>query len=88
MLQAARKRLEDRDIARLQIDELERTRQVKKYLTLTSPVNGIIIKAGHKPGHDGAAGDAAYGSGNVSTVWVDAESTNTSFPGLGSANMP
>ena len=73
MLQAARKRLEYWDIGPAQIEELERTRQVKKYLTLTSPVNGIIIKRDINQGMMVQPGMPLLEVVDLSTVWVDAE---------------
>ena len=73
MLQAARKRLEYWDIGSAQIEELERTRQVKKYLTLTSPVNGIIIKRDINQGMMVQPGMPLLEVVDLSTVWVDAD---------------
>ena len=71
--QASRKRLEYWDIGPAQIPELESTRQVKKYLTLSSPVNGIIIKRNISQGMMVQPGMPLLEVVDLSTVWVEAE---------------
>ena len=73
MLAASRKRLEYWDIGPAQISELEITRQVKKYLTLNSPVNGIIIKRNISQGMMVQPGMPLLEVVDLSTVWVEAE---------------
>lgn len=73
MLQASRKRLEYWDIGPAQIEALERTRQVQKYLTLNSPVNGIILKRNVTQGMMVQPGQTLLEVVDLATVWVDAE---------------
>ena len=73
MLAASRQRLEYWDIRPAQIEELERTRQVQKYLTLSSPVNGIIIKRSITQGMMVQPGMPLLEVVDLSTVWVEAE---------------
>jgi RND family efflux transporter MFP subunit len=73
MLAASRQRLEYWDISSAQIEELERTRQVQKYLTLSSPVNGIIIKRSITQGMMVQPGMPLLEVVDLSTVWVEAE---------------
>ena len=73
MLAASRKRLEYWDIGPAQIEALESTRKVDKYLTLTSPVNGIIVKRYINQGMMVQPGMPLLEVVDLSTVWVDAE---------------
>lgn len=70
LLQATRKRLEYWDITDGQIEKLERTGEVKKYLTIYSPANGVVQ---HKNAVEGAhvkAGIDLFRVADLSKVWV------------------
>lgn len=73
LLASARRRLELWDITSDQIDELERTGEVRRTLTLYSPISGIVL---HKNAIEGAAVKAGmdlFRIANLSTVWIDAQ---------------
>ncbi|HZK13467.1 MAG TPA: efflux RND transporter periplasmic adaptor subunit, partial [Desulfobaccales bacterium] len=70
---AARRRLSYYDISAAQINNLERTGQVKKNLTLASPANGIVTKRMVTQGMYVKAGMPLLEVADLSTVWVDAE---------------
>ncbi len=70
LLRSARQRLLYWDITEEQIAELERTRQVKRTMTLHSPQQGVVV---HKDVFDGAhikAGQHLYRIADLSRVWI------------------
>jgi RND family efflux transporter MFP subunit len=73
LLAAARQRLKYWDIPEAQIAALTRTGEVKKNLTLVSPVNGIVIKRMVMEGQMVQAGMPLLEVADLSTVWVEAE---------------
>jgi RND family efflux transporter MFP subunit len=73
LLAAARQRLKFWDIPDGQIDALEQTGEVKKTLTLNSPVNGIVTKRLVTQGMYVRAGMPALEVADLSTIWVDAD---------------
>lgn len=73
LVSAAAQRLRYWDITAAQIDELARTRAVKRRMTIYSPQEGIVV---HKAVFDGAhikPGEHLYRIGDLSTVWVYAD---------------
>jgi Cu(I)/Ag(I) efflux system membrane fusion protein/cobalt-zinc-cadmium efflux system membrane fusion protein len=73
LVEASRRRLEYWDIPRGQIQNLEKTGEVKKDLTLSSPANGIVIKRNVTQGQMVTAGMPLLEVADLSTVWVDAQ---------------
>jgi Cu(I)/Ag(I) efflux system membrane fusion protein/cobalt-zinc-cadmium efflux system membrane fusion protein len=73
LAEASRRRLAYFDISAAQIDDLERTGQVKKHLTLASPANGIVTKRLVTQGMYVQAGMPLLEVADLSTVWVDAD---------------
>jgi len=73
LVEASRRRLEYWDISRSQIAALERTGQVKKDLTLTSPVNGIIIKRNVTQGQMVQPGMPLLEVADLSEIWIDGD---------------
>jgi RND family efflux transporter MFP subunit len=73
LLEASRRRLSYWDIGSAQIDALERTSDVKKTLTLTSPVNGIVIQRMGTEGMYVKAGMPLLEVADLSKVWVEAD---------------
>ena len=73
LAEASRRRLSYFDISAAQINALERTGQVKKYLTLSSPANGIVTKRMVTQGMYVQAGMPLLEVADLSTVWVDAD---------------
>ncbi len=73
LAEASRRRLEYFDIGAGQINTLEHTGQVKKNLTLASPVNGIVTKRMVTQGMYVQAGMPLLEVADLSTVWVDAD---------------
>jgi Cu(I)/Ag(I) efflux system membrane fusion protein/cobalt-zinc-cadmium efflux system membrane fusion protein len=73
LVEASRRRLEYWDISRRQIETLEKTGEVKKDLTLSSPVNGIIIKRMVTQGQMVQAGMPLLEVADLSEVWIDGD---------------
>ncbi len=73
LLAAARQRLTYWDIPNSQIAALEHTGEVKKTLTLVSPVNGIVIKRMVTQGQMVQAGMPLLEVADLSNVWVEAD---------------
>lgn len=73
LLAASRQRLKYWDIPDSQIAALEETGEVKKTLTLVSPVNGIVTKREVTQGMYVKAGMPALEVADLSNIWVDAD---------------
>jgi RND family efflux transporter MFP subunit len=73
LARASRQRLAYWDITPAQIRELERTGEVKKNLTLTSPVKGIVTKRMVTQGTYVQSGMPLLEVADLSTIWVDAD---------------
>jgi len=70
---AARRRLQYWDISPAEIQNIERTGQVRKNLTLRSPVSGVVVEKNVLGGQKIMAGDALYKIADLSDVWVEGE---------------
>ena len=70
LAKTARERLELLDVAEHQIRELERTHEIKKYLHIHSPFNGIAIKVGAREGQYVTPKTELYMLADLSKVWV------------------
>ena len=73
LLAAARKRLELWDISDAQIDEIGRTGQTLKNLTLYSPISGFVMERNAFPKQRVTPDSALYTVADLSTVWVMAD---------------
>ncbi len=73
LLEASRRRLQYFDISAGQIHTLEKTGQVKKLMSLSSPVKGIVTKRMVTQGQMVQAGMPLLEVADLSTVWVDAD---------------
>lgn len=73
LLEATRKRLFFWDINDDQIEQLEKSGQIQKYLTLFSPVSGFVIEKMAFAGKYITPGETLYKIADLSKVWVYAE---------------
>ncbi len=73
LLDATRRRLSLWDISDGQIDELQRTREPKKSLTIFSPISGFVIKKDAFQGMKVMPDKELYTIADLSTVWVNAD---------------
>ena len=70
---ASRRRLQLWDISNAQIDDILRTGQVRRTLTLYAPVSGIVVDKKVLQGQAITSGQELYTIADLSVVWVDAE---------------
>ena len=73
LMDAARKRLQNWDLKRGQIQKLQQTGKVDKTLTVYSPASGVVINKIAFEGHNVKAGVNLYEIADLSTVWVDVD---------------
>lgn len=72
-LVAARRRLAYWDITAEQIEQVERTGEVTKTLTLVSPVDGIVMEKNVVQGQQVMPGVRLYRIADLSTVWAEGD---------------
>jgi membrane fusion protein, copper/silver efflux system len=73
LVEAARRRLSYWDISAEQIEQLERTGEVTKTLTLVAPFDGVVLEKMVVTGQSVMAGMKLYRLADLSTVWVEGE---------------
>lgn len=73
LLESARKRLLLWDITPQQVENLEKTGEIKKNLVLYSPVDGFVIEKMVFKGMGIMPGTSLYKIGDLSSVWVIAD---------------
>lgn len=73
LVEAARQRLRRFDISEAQIREIEQSGQIRRTLTITSPVAGYVIQKTALQGMKVAAGEKLFDIADLSTVWVVAD---------------
>ena len=73
LVASARRRLSYWDIPAADIDAIETSGQVRRTLTLRSPIDGFVVDKPVLSGRRIMAGDAVYRIADLSTVWVDGE---------------
>jgi Cu(I)/Ag(I) efflux system membrane fusion protein len=73
LVAAARRRLAYWDISTEQIDQLERTGEVTKNLTLVAPFDGVVMEKMVVAGQGVMPGMKLYRLANLSTVWVEGD---------------
>jgi Cu(I)/Ag(I) efflux system membrane fusion protein len=79
---AARRRLLYWEIPASDVDRIQRTGQVRRTLTLRSPVSGVVIEKNVLGGQRIMAGDALYKVADLSTVWVEGEVFERDLPAV------
>lgn len=72
-LYSTRKRLENFDISRDQIDRLEKDQTIRKTLKIRSPFSGIVDKKHVRDGMEVKPGMNLYSISDISSVWVYAD---------------
>ena len=80
LMEAARKRLKLWDISEAQIDRLEKTGTVEKYLTLYAPAGGYVIEKHIMDGQKIMPGEALLVIADLSTVWAEADIYESDIP--------
>jgi multidrug efflux pump subunit AcrA (membrane-fusion protein) len=80
LIDAARKRLKLWDISDGQIDRLEKTGQVEKYLILYAPAGGYVIEKNILAGQKIMPGEALLVVADLSMVWAEADIYESDIP--------
>lgn len=83
LIASASARLRQWDVSNEQIDALESSRKASQYLTLESPVDGIVEAVPARQGQRVSAGDPLVRLVDLSAVWVWAEFYQEDLPLLG-----
>ena len=73
LVKIARERLNLLDVPEHQIKELERSRKIKKYLHIHTPVQGTVLRIGARKGQHVTPQTELYMIADLSTVWIIAE---------------
>lgn len=73
LLAAARRRLRLWDISEAQIEDILRTGEVRRALTLHAPATGVVVEKNVVEGQAIQAGQTLYTIADLSEVWIDAE---------------
>jgi membrane fusion protein, copper/silver efflux system len=79
---AARRRLLYWDISPADIDRIERSGQVRKNLTLRSPITGVVIEKNVLGGQKIMAGEALYKVADLGDVWLEGEVFERDLPAV------
>ncbi len=79
-LESVKQRLRFWDITDTQIRELEKTKTVKKTITLLSPFNGVVTHKGALPGQKVEPGTDLYHISDLSNIWVEASIFDSDLP--------
>jgi RND family efflux transporter MFP subunit len=87
LMEAARKRLKLWDISEAQIERLEKTGKVEKYLTLYAPAGGYVIEKHILAGQKIMPGEALLVIADLSMVWAEADIYESDIPYV-KAGMP
>jgi len=80
LAQAARRRLANWDMPPEAIDEVLRTRQVQRTVTLRSPASGVVVEKPVLQGQRIMAGEVAYVLADLSRVWLEGEVFEQDLP--------
>ena len=73
LVEAAKRRLRLWDIADAQIDEVLRTGQPRRALTLYAPTTGVVVDKNVVQGQAIAAGERLYTIADLAGVWIDVQ---------------
>ncbi len=82
LLESARRRLDLWDISAGQIDRLEKTGQVEKYMTLYAPTTGVVMEKNVLPGEKIMPGEPLMVVADLSVVWGDADIYPSDLPNV------
>ncbi len=82
LVAAARRRLELWDISDAQINQILRTRRVRRTLTLYAPVSGVVVEKKVVQGQAVMAGEQLYTIVDLSSVWIEAELREADAPSV------
>ena len=73
LLTSARRRLLYWDVPESEIERIERTEEVRRAITLTSPASGFVVEKAVFSGQRIMAGDALFKLADLAAVWVEGQ---------------
>lgn len=73
LLASSRRRLLYWDVPESEIERIERTGEVRRVITLTSPAGGFVVEKAVFPGQRIMAGDALFKLADLAMVWVEGQ---------------
>lgn len=82
LLASARRRLAYWDISDAEIARIERTGEVRKTLTITSPASGVVIEKNVFAGQRIMGGEALYRVVDLSRIWLDGDVFERDLPAV------
>ena len=82
LLASARRRLLYWNIPPSEVERLERTGEIRKTVTLRSPVNGVVIEKAVLQGQRIMAGDPVYKIADLGTVWLEGQVFEQDLPAV------
>jgi Cu(I)/Ag(I) efflux system membrane fusion protein len=80
LVEAARRRLRAWDITPADIEAVERSRQVRRTVTLRAPVSGVVVDKPVVAGQRIMAGEVVYRVVDLSHVWLEGEVFEQDLP--------
>lgn len=86
LMQSTRERLKMLDVPQHQIDELERSKKIKKSIHIHSPVAGTVINIGARQGQYVTPQTELYMLVDLSQVWVFADIYENELPWIEAGN--
>jgi Cu(I)/Ag(I) efflux system membrane fusion protein len=82
LLESARRRLLYWNVPPAEVERLERTGEIRKNVTLRSPVNGVVIEKAVLPGQRIMAGEPVYKIADLGIVWLEGQVFEQDLPAV------
>ena len=82
LLESARRRLLYWNVPVAEVERLERTGEIRKNVTLRSPVNGVVIEKAVLPGQRIMAGEPVYKIADLGIVWLEGQVFEQDLPAV------
>jgi len=82
LLASARRRLAYWDIPKTEIAEIERTREVRRTLTLRAPSSGYVLEKNVLAGQKIMTGEALFRVADLRTVWIEGQVFEQDLAGI------
>jgi Cu(I)/Ag(I) efflux system membrane fusion protein len=82
LLESARRRLLYWNVPPAEVERLERTGEIRKNVTLRSPVDGVVIEKAVLPGQRIMAGEPAYKIADLGIVWLEGQVFEQDLPAV------
>ena len=82
LLESARRRLLYWNVPPAEVERLERTGEIRKNVTLRSPVNGVVIEKAVLQGQRIMAGEPVYKIADLGIVWLEGQVFEQDLPAV------